>query len=275
VFQDIGGGGGGRSGNAEYQYTLLGDDLTELRTWSQNLQVALQHVPELTDVDTDLQPGGLEADLIVDRDMATRLGLTVAQIDGTLGGAYGQSQVSTILNPDSPQQYHVVMEVAPPFWQDPSALQNLYVSTSGALVSGTQATQAVAGTFATATARGAAVAGNFRAIAANQARNAAANSLAAAGRGSNTGSAVSVFQETVVPFSAFSHFVTGNTPVSVNHTGISVSTSFAFNLAQGVTLDQGLKAIERTMAEITCRSASTATPMARRASSGTCRAICR
>jgi multidrug efflux pump len=228
----------------------LGDDLTELRTWSQKLQLALQTVPELTDVDTDLQPGGLEADLIVDRDMATRLGLTVAQVDGTLGRAYAQSQVSTIYNPFSPQQYHVVMGVAPQFWQNPKALDSLYVSTSGGTVTGTQATQAVAGTFSTKPATTSSAASNLAAIAGDQARNAAANSLAAAGRGSNTGSAVSVFRETVVPFSAFSHFATSTTPVSVNHTGTSVSTSFAFNLAEGVTLAQGMAAIERTMNQI-------------------------
>ena len=143
--QDFG-GGGGRSANSEYQYTLLGDDLGELRTWSQNIRVALQDVPEITDVDTDQQPGGLEADLIVDRDSASRLGLTELQIDNALGDAFAQAQVSTIYNPFSPQQYHVVMEVAPEFWQNPDTLKNLYVSTAGGAVSGTQATQAVAGT---------------------------------------------------------------------------------------------------------------------------------
>src|SRR5262249_266500 len=144
--QDIGGAGGGRSANAQYQYTLLGDDLNELRDWSQKLRLALQNVPEITDVDTDLQPGGLEADLIVDRDAASRLGLTASQIDNALGDAFAQAQVSTIYNPFSPQQYHVVMEVAPEFWQNPDVLKQLYVSTSGGAVTGTQATQAVAGT---------------------------------------------------------------------------------------------------------------------------------
>ncbi|HTT02436.1 MAG TPA: efflux RND transporter permease subunit [Steroidobacteraceae bacterium] len=245
--QDIGGGGGGRSANAEYQYTLLGDDLTELRTWSQKLRVALQKVPELTDVDTDLQPGGLEADLIVDRDSASRLGLTEIQIDNALGDAFAQAQVSTIYNPFSPQQYHVVMEVAPEFWQQPDILQRLYISTAGAAVTGTQATQAVAGTthFKTATAASSA------AVSQDVARNLAANSLANAGRGNtSTGSAVSVSRETVVPFAAFSHFATGTTPTSVNHTGTSVSTSIAFNLADGVSLDEALAAIERTMNQI-------------------------
>ena len=124
AVQDLGGGGGGRSANSQYQYTLLGDDLSELRTWSKRLRKALQDVPEVTDVDTDLQPGGLETDLIVDRDAASRLGLSESQIDNALGEAFAQSQVSTIYNPFSPQQYHVVMEVAPQFWQNPDSLNN-------------------------------------------------------------------------------------------------------------------------------------------------------
>ncbi len=241
--------GGGRSANSQYQWTLLGDDLHELQTWSQKLRLALQDMPEVTDVDTDLQPGGLEADLIVDRDTASRLGLTEIQIDNALGDAFAQAQVSNIYNPYSPQQYHVVMEVAPEFWQNPGILKELYVSTSGGAVSGTQATQAVAGTTALKPARS--TASSSSAIAQDAARNLAANSLANAGRGNtSTGSAVSVAKETVVPFSAFSHFATGTTPVSVNHTGTSVSTSIAFNLPEGESLKTALDAIEQKMAEI-------------------------
>jgi multidrug efflux pump len=246
AVQDIG-GGGGRSANSQYQYTLLGDDLTELRTWSQKLRTALQDIPEITDVDTDLQPGGLEADLIVDRDTASRLGLTSVQIDNALGDAFAQAQVSTIYNPFSPQQYHVVMEVAPEFWQNPEVLKQLYISTAGAAVSGTQATQAVAGT----TVLQSATASSSTAVAQDTARNLALNSLANGGRGNtSTGSAVSVAAETVVPFSAFSHFATGTTPVSVNHTGTSVSTAIAFNLTGGESLGTALAAIERKMNEI-------------------------
>ena len=246
AVQDFG-GGGGRSANSQYQYTLLGDDLTELRNWSQKIRVALQDVPELTDVDTDQQPGGLEADLIVDRDSASRLGLTEIQIDNALGDAFAQAQVSTIYNPFSPQQYHVVMEVAPEYWQNPEVLKKLYVSTSGGSVTGTQSTQAVAGTAVLRSGTGA----TANSIAADTARNLAANSLANAGRGNtSTGSAVSVASETVVPFSAFSHFSTGTTPVSVNHTGTSVSTSIAFNLPERESLGVALAAIERTMNQI-------------------------
>jgi multidrug efflux pump len=241
--------GGGRSANAQYQWTLLGDDLSELQTWSQKLRTALQDMPEITDVDTDLQPGGLEADLIVDRDTASRLGLTEIQIDNALGDAFAQSQVSNIYNPFSPQQYHVVMEVAPEFWQNPEVLKELYVSTSGGAVSGTQSTQAVAGTTVLQSATSAA--SSSTAIAEDAARNLAANSLANAGRGNtSTGSAVSVAAETVVPFSAFSHFATGTTPVSVNHTGTSVSTAIAFNLPENESLEVALAAIKRKMNEI-------------------------
>jgi multidrug efflux pump len=243
---------GGRSANSQYQYTLLGDDLTELRAWSQKLRTAMQDIPEITDVDSDMQPGGLEADLVVDRDSASRLGLTEIQIDNALGDAFAQAQVSTIYNPFSPQQYHVVMEVAPEFWQNPEVLRELYVSTSGGAVTGTQATQAVAGTTQLASSRsGSASSTSSAAVAEDAARNYAANSLANGGGGNtSTGSAVSVAAETLVPFAAFSHFLTGTTPVSVNHTGTSVSTSIAFNLPEGVSIGTALAAIERKMSEI-------------------------
>jgi multidrug efflux pump len=240
-------GPGGRSSNSQYQYTLLGDDLTQLRDWSQKLRVALQDIPEITDVDTDLQPGGLESDLIVDRDSASRLGLSEIQIDNALGDAFAQAQVSTIYNPFSPQQYHVVMEVAPQFWQSPEILKSLYVSTSGGAPSGTQLTQAVAGT----TILKSATAASSTSVAQDVARNLAANSLANAGRGNtSTGSAVSLTQETMVPFSAFSHFVTGNTAVSVNHTGTSVSTSIAYNLPEGVSQSTAQDAIAKKLVDI-------------------------
>jgi len=246
AVQDI--GAGGRAANSQYQYTLLGDDLTELWTWSQKLRVALQDTPEVIDVDSDMQPGGLEADLIVDRDSASRLGLTEIQIDNALGDAFAQAQVSNIYNPFSPQQYHVVMEVAPEYWQNPDVLKELYISTAGAAVSGTQGTQAVAGTV---TLKSGAAAPSSAAIAQDVARNLAANSLANSGRGNtSTGSAVSVAAETVVPFASFSQFATGNTPVTVNHTGAFASTAIAFNLPEGESLGTALAAIERKMTEI-------------------------
>ncbi len=246
AVQDLGNAGGGRSANSQYQYTLLGDDLTELRDWSQKLKLALQDVPEVTDVDTDLQPGGLETDLIVDRDAAARLGLNESIIDSSLSNSFTQALTSTIYDPYNPQQYHVVLEVAPQYSQNPQVLKDMYLSTSGGQISGTQATQAVAGT---TSFKGKSTAAST--VAEDAARNLASNSLANAGRGNtSTGAAISLTAEHVVPFSAFSHFSTSTTPTTVNHTGTSISTSFSYNLPEGEALSIGQAAIERTMARI-------------------------
>ena len=245
AVQDLGNGGGGRAANSQYQYTLLGDDLNELRDWSQKLKLALQDVPEITDVDTDLQPGGLQTDLIVDRDLASRLGLNESIIDSSLGESFTQALTSTIYNPDSPQQYHVVMEVAPQYSTNPQVLEDMFLSTSGGQISGTQATQAVAGT---TSFKGQTT--SATAVASDAARNLASNSLATGGRGNSTGAAISLSAEQVVPFSAFSHFSNSTTPTTVNHTGTSISTSFSYNLPEGEALSVGMAAIERTMARI-------------------------
>src|SRR6185312_9042647 len=117
---------GGRAANAQYQYTLQGDDLNELYAWAPKIAEALQHEPVLTDVNSDQQQNGLETDLVIDRDTAARLGVTTSQIDNTLYDAFGQRLVSTIYA--AMNQYHVVMEVTPQYWQSPETLRELYVS---------------------------------------------------------------------------------------------------------------------------------------------------
>ena len=124
---------GGRQGNAQYQYTLQSDSLDDLRTWTPKLVDALRASKRLTDVDSDQQDGGLESYVSIDRASAARLGLTPQAIDSALYDAFGQRQVSTIYN--ALNQYHVVMEVAPEFWQSPESLNSVYVrSSSGAMV---------------------------------------------------------------------------------------------------------------------------------------------
>ena len=135
---------GGRAANAQYQFTLQADTVDELYTWAPKILAELQRVPQLADVNSDQQNRGLETDITIDRDTAARLGITVAQIDNTLYDAFGQRQVSTIYN--ARNQYHVVMEVAPKYWQNAETLKDVYVSTSGGSVGGVQATKAVAGT---------------------------------------------------------------------------------------------------------------------------------
>ena len=122
---------GGRGSNAQDQYTLNADDLGELRAWEPKIRQALSAIPEIVDVSTDAQDHGLQTTLIVDRDAATHLGVNIAQLDSTLNDLFGQRQVSTIYNPLN--QYHVVMEVAPAYWQNPTELNNTYImSGSGA-----------------------------------------------------------------------------------------------------------------------------------------------
>ncbi|MQP66172.1 multidrug efflux RND transporter permease subunit [Niveispirillum sp. SYP-B3756] len=121
---------GGRPGNAQYQYTLFADDLDDLRTWTPRLTEALRKSPELADVNSDQQTGGQEVALVIDRDAAARLGITMSQIDNTLYDAFGQRQVSTIYNPLN--QYHVVMQLAPRFWQEPSTLDQIFIAKTAA-----------------------------------------------------------------------------------------------------------------------------------------------
>jgi multidrug efflux pump len=116
---------GGRQANAQYQFTLQADELGELRTWEPRVRRALTELPELADVNTDQQDKGLQTTLVIDRPTAARLGITPKMIDTTLYNAFGQAQVSTIYS--ALNQYHVVMEVAPQYWQSPEALKDVYV----------------------------------------------------------------------------------------------------------------------------------------------------
>ncbi len=119
---------GGRMGNAQYQYTLQGDNLPDLLEWSPKLEQKLRSMKELKDISSDQQNHGLQAALVIDRDTASRLGLTPQVIDNVLYDAFGQRQVSTMYA--GINQYHVVMEVDPKFGQSPDALKNIYVPSS-------------------------------------------------------------------------------------------------------------------------------------------------
>jgi multidrug efflux pump len=124
---------GGRFGGAQYQYTLQADNLADLTHWAPIIQRRIAKVPELRDVNSDQQMRGLASNIVVDRDSAGRLGVNVANIDNTLGDAFGQRQVSNIYK--GLNQYHVVMEVAPEMQQSPDALKIIYVpSNTGKLV---------------------------------------------------------------------------------------------------------------------------------------------
>jgi multidrug efflux pump len=121
---------GGRQSNSQFQYTLQGDNLNDLLEWAPKLYERMRQMPELRDVSSDQQNHGLAANVIIDRETASRLGVTPTTIDNTLYDAFGQRQVSVMYKAQN--QYHVIMEVDPKYSQSPDALKNIYVhSTHG------------------------------------------------------------------------------------------------------------------------------------------------
>jgi multidrug efflux pump len=116
---------GGRPSGAQYQYTLQGDDPQELLKWAPRVMQKLRTLPQIVDVNTDQQDKGLQSSVAIDRATASRLGITPQMIDDTLYDAFGQRQVSTMYQPLN--QYHVVMEVEPSFWQNPDGLRSIFV----------------------------------------------------------------------------------------------------------------------------------------------------
>jgi multidrug efflux pump len=266
---------GGRQANSQYQYTMLSDSLEDLNAWTPRIAEALQQAPELADVNSDQQNKGLNISLNIDRDTASRLGVNLSEVDNTLYDAFGQRQVSTIYN--DMNQYHVVMEVDPSFWQSPETLREVWVSTSGGALSGTQSTAAAIGAFSTGggaaggngvnistvsggttsvTAAGSSgsatgTAATSTTATSNAAQNAQLNALANSARGgASTGASVSTSSETVVPLAAFAKYGPSTTPLAINHQGPFVASTLSYNLPDGVSLSQGIAAIQRTMREL-------------------------
>jgi multidrug efflux pump len=256
---------GGRQGYAQYQYTLLSDSLDTLDTWVPKITAALKKNPALRDVVSDRQASGLDVKLHIDRATAARLGVNMSQIDATLYDAFGQRLVSTIY--EGMNQYHVVMEVAPRFWESPQTLKDIYVSTSGGALSGTEASAAAPGAFqggsgasaAGTSSSGSASSGSSAASASgatsassgsSAAQNFRLNQLTNSTGMASTGSALSTSQETMVPLAAFAHYGPGLTPLAIAHQGPFVATTFSFNLPQGEALGAATAAIQRTMREL-------------------------
>jgi multidrug efflux pump len=247
---------GGRQSNSQYQFSLQGDSLPDLYEWAPKLVTALQKdTSVITDVDSDQQQKGLQVNLTIDRDAASRLSVDTRSISATLYDAFGQRQVSTIYN--ALNQYHVVMEVSPDNWENPESLKEIYVSTSGGSISGSQATQSVASAAPTASSTSTISSANAAALAANAAAGAAAvsnqltNAIAVTGKGSaSTGAAVSNTAETMVPLSAVTRYEFGTTPLGVNHQGLFVATTISFNLAEGKTLSDAVAFVNNTMNEV-------------------------
>ncbi len=235
---------GARQSNAQFQFTLQADSVPDLYTWGPKLVAALQESPVIADVNSDQQQKGLETEVSYDRSTAARLGLTVGEMDSTLYDAFGQRQVSTIYN--ALNQYHVVMEVAPRYWQSPAMLEDMYVSTSGGTASGTQTSNSLTTTAVSGGSTGTTTAG-----VSNSVQNALTNAIANTGRGAvSSGAAVSASVERMVPLAAVSHHSAGTTRLSVNHHGLFASTTISFNLQPGMSLSDATRAVTQAMEEI-------------------------
>ncbi|HEY5072561.1 MAG TPA: efflux RND transporter permease subunit [Caulobacteraceae bacterium] len=249
---------GGRSSNATYQYTLEGQDLAGLRLWAGRLAEAMKSQPALTDVNTDQEDHGLESFVSVDRGKAARLGVTDSAIDNTLYDAFGQRQVSTIYKQNN--QYKVVMEAAPAFTQDPTSLDDIYVSTgSAATAASAKTAMAPAASAASPSAEGPGpsnVAGQPGALGASAGANLAVGIAAVAGpaappgRAASQGVAVSATAERIVPLSAFASWADGSTPTAVNHQDSEPATTISFNLATGKSLSAATSAIAQAQGDI-------------------------
>jgi multidrug efflux pump len=238
----------GRQSSSQFQYTLYADSTAELYQWGQKLTDALIRRGRLKDVVSDLKIKALETDLVIDRDAAARFGLNEAMIDNTIYDAFGQRQVSVIFS--SINQYHVVMEVDPRYTQDPSMLDQIYVSTAGGAPNAVALTNLPGGAVTKKVSAGASTAA-VGSASLDSARNATTNALAASGKSAaSAGAAVSTIKETMVPLSAVSRFRRDNTALSINHEGPFVTTTISFNLDPKDSLSDALAEIHAAEAEI-------------------------
>jgi multidrug efflux pump len=248
---------GGRQSAAEYQYTLSGDDSNAIYQLVPKLVTELKQQPDqLTDVNTDIQQNGLQTYVTINRATAARYSFTPNLIDQVLYDAFGQRTVSTIYNPYN--QYFVVMEVAPKYWQHPQELNRIFFSTAATNTTGTAETQMLPGTVSgvptfspvmsshTAAATTNALYLNAETAEANSNTNTISNSRG----GAATASADSTAAETMVPLAALASYVNNRTAMQVNHQGGFVAATLSFNLPPGGSLSAAAAVIDSAMRQL-------------------------
>jgi multidrug efflux pump len=230
-----------RISRTQFQYTLEDPNVAELNEWAPKMLARLQQLPELRDVASDQQALGLRAQLVFNRETASRLGITPAMIDQTLYDAYGQRQVSVMFT--QLNQYHVILEVKPRFQQDPIDLRDLFIrsgmtgSASG-LVAGGTATNATFGTTPTSVPSGSA------------ANTITGTSTQSAFNGGPVASSAAYPNGNQVPLSTFAHLESTTAPITVNHQGQFPVVTLSFNLAPNGSLGEAVKAVNRVKDEL-------------------------
>ncbi|CAN7756732.1 efflux RND transporter permease subunit [Caballeronia sp. LjRoot31] len=245
---------GGRQSAAEYQYTLTSDDSAALFEWTPKLVTALnKDRSQLIDVNSDLQQNGLQTYINFNRATAARYGFAPNQIDNVLYDAFGQRTVSTIYN--ALNQYFVVMEVAPQYWQYPQTLKQIFMSTAAGNPTGSEQTQMPGGTVTGVTAASAvstasSASSSTNSLNSNAQANATNNSISNSKGGSSSGSADSTSAETMVPLPALASYVNNHTSTQVNHQSGLVAATISFNLPAGGSLSKAQEALENAEREI-------------------------
>jgi multidrug efflux pump len=240
---------GGRQSAAEYQYTLTSDDPNALFTWVPKLVTALsKDRADVADVNSDLQQNGLQIYVNMNRATAARYGFAPNQIDNVLYDAFGQRTVSTIYNQIN--QYFVVMEVAPKYWQYPQMVDRIRFSTAAGNASGTQQTQMPGNTVTPVQTSVQTSATGTNALNANAEANVLTNAIANSKGGSSSGSADSTASETMVPFPALASSVSSHTATQVSHQDGLVAATISFNLPPGGSLSKATAEINRASQEL-------------------------
>ena len=242
-----------RVSRTQYQYTLEDPDANELNDWTNRFVDQLKQLPELEDVATDQQTGGLAVSLVIDRVTASRLGIAPTTIDNTLYDAFGQRQISTMYT--QVNQYHVVLESEPQFQKDPNNLNRIYIQ-SNASVGATGA--GAASSFASS---GSSSAGS-NALTASARYTPSANTLAPpanalspsasspSSTGANSAGATSSATSNAVPLSAFAHFEKTTEALSINHQGQFPAITVSFNLAPNAALGDAITAVDKVQKDM-------------------------
>jgi multidrug efflux pump len=243
-----------RVSRTQYQYTLEDADAAELNLWTGRFVDRLKQLPELEDIATDQQLGGLALSLVIDRITASRLGIAVATIDNTLYDAFGQRQINTMYT--QVNQYHVVLESDPLFQSDPSKLNQLYIqSNTSSGTSGPGATSSYSSSGSSAAGSNALTTSALYTPAANALAHPAgalssSTSTATSSKGAGSAGATSSAVSSAVPLSAFSHFEKTTEPLVITHQGQFPAITVSFNLAPNAALGNAITVIDAVQKDL-------------------------
>jgi multidrug efflux pump len=240
-----------RVSRTQYQYTLEDPNADELNDWTNRFVGKLKQLPELEDVATDQQTGGLAVSLVIDRVTASRFGIAPSTIDNTLYDAFGQRQINTMYT--QVNQYHVVLESEPQFQLDPNKLNHLYIqSNASAGATGTGASSSFASSGASSAGSNALTTSALYTPSANTLAP-PANALSAStssSNGANSAGTTSSAMSNAVPLSAFSHFEKTTEALSINHQGQFPAITVSFNLAPNAALGEAITAVDKVQKDM-------------------------